>query len=139
MSRTSSGMSIQRSPLTSCLISSMGKSGAKSCGPMGCPVPGCITGAGGVLRSAWMLYHLVGMSFSVSTYLVVRSADFRAIAVSFHAPLERDWLHSGLKRTGSRSRVSTTASGSLRRGAGRVADAPAFEYDDPVGERGDRG
>src|SRR6266850_7782460 len=39
---------------------------------MGCPVPGCSTGAAGVLRSAWMLYHLVGMSFSASTILTSR-------------------------------------------------------------------
>ena len=83
MSRTSSGISIQRSWLTSCLISSIGKSGARSWGPMGWPVPGCMTGGSGVLRSAWMLYHFVGMSRSESMYLVVMSAGFFAIAVSF--------------------------------------------------------
>src|SRR5262245_49545696 len=31
---------------------------------MGCFVPGCSTGGAGVLRSAWMLYHFDGMSFS---------------------------------------------------------------------------
>src|SRR5438445_285799 len=39
-SRTGSGISIQRSRLTSCLISSIGKSGARSAGPIGWPVPG---------------------------------------------------------------------------------------------------
>src|SRR5262245_50010869 len=31
---------------------------------MACFVPGCSTGGAGVLRSAWMLYHFDGMSFS---------------------------------------------------------------------------
>src|SRR5262249_48764832 len=31
---------------------------------MGCFVPGCSTGGAGVLKSAWMLYHFEGMSFS---------------------------------------------------------------------------
>src|SRR3989337_1319914 len=48
----------------------MGKRGARSWGPMGWPVPGWRTGGRGVLRSAWMLYHLVGMSFSSSRYFV---------------------------------------------------------------------
>src|SRR5262245_66430713 len=61
-------------------MSSIGNSGAKSCGPMGCPVPGWSGGGSGVLRSAWMLYHLVGSSFSESRYFVVMSAGFRAIA-----------------------------------------------------------
>src|SRR5438105_1586787 len=64
VARTSSGISIQRARLTSCLISSIGKSGARSCGPIGWPVPGCRTGGAGDLKSAWMLYHFVGMSFS---------------------------------------------------------------------------
>src|SRR5437764_10075900 len=51
-------------------MSSIGNSGARSAGPIGWPVPGCRTGAGGVFRSAAMLYHLVGMSLSVRTYLV---------------------------------------------------------------------
>src|SRR5215813_11547672 len=60
-------------------MSSIGNSGARSCGPMGCPVPGWSGGGSGVLRSAWMLYHLVGSSFSESRYFVVMSAGFRAI------------------------------------------------------------
>src|SRR5439155_25132495 len=62
---------------TSCLISSIGNSGARSAGPIGCPVPGCRTAGGGVLRSAAMLYHLVGMSFSDSTNFV---CDLSAMA-----------------------------------------------------------
>ena len=34
--------------LTSWRISAIGKSGARSAGPIGCPVPGCSTGGGGV-------------------------------------------------------------------------------------------
>src|SRR6185369_12870868 len=80
MSRTWSGISIHRSRLTSCLISSIGKRGARSWGPMGSPVPGCSGGASGVSRSAWMLYHLVGMSLSSRTILVRDVSDaFRAM------------------------------------------------------------
>src|SRR5690242_16784535 len=78
-SRTASGISIQRSWLTSCLISSIGKSGARSWGPIGWPVPGCRGGASGVLKSAWMLYQRVGSSFSERRYLVVMSAGLRAM------------------------------------------------------------
>src|SRR6266403_512670 len=79
MSRTSSGISIQRSWLTSCLISSIGKSGARSWGPIGWPVPGWSGGGSGVLKSAWMLYQRVGSSFSERRYLVVMSMGFRAM------------------------------------------------------------
>src|SRR5882762_3732697 len=48
----------------------MGNSGARSAGPIGCLVPGWSTGGAGVLKSAWMLYHLVGMSFSSSMNFV---------------------------------------------------------------------
>ena len=52
MSRTSSGIAISGSSLTSCMISSIGKSGARSSGPTGSPVPGCSTGCGGFGMSA---------------------------------------------------------------------------------------
>src|SRR5438270_925184 len=78
-----SRISIQRAWLTSCLISSIGKSGARSCGPIGWPVPGCSTGGAGVLRSAWMLYHFDGMSFSSRRNLVrVVSLALAAIPAS---------------------------------------------------------
>src|SRR5262245_10325602 len=60
-------------------MSSIGKSGARSWGPMGLPVPGWSTGGAGVLRSAWMLYHLVGMSRSSRT-IFVRLLSATAIA-----------------------------------------------------------
>src|SRR5262245_6351196 len=63
-------MSIQRSWLTSCLMISIGKSGARSWGPMGWSVPGWTTGGSGAGRSAWMLYHRLGRSFSSRTNLV---------------------------------------------------------------------
>src|SRR5262245_29907147 len=82
-SRISSGISIQRWRLTSCLISSMGKSGARSWGPMGWPVPGWSTGGAGVLRSAWTLYHRVGTSFSSRRILTrVLSDALPAMAAS---------------------------------------------------------
>ena len=43
------------------MISSIGNSGARSSGPIGCFVPGCSTGGGGLGRSAWMLYQDFGM------------------------------------------------------------------------------
>ncbi|MEA2530112.1 MAG: hypothetical protein QOG89_1756 [Thermomicrobiales bacterium] len=50
-----------RSVLTSCLITSNGKRGSRSCGPIGSRVPGWRTGGSGVGRSARMLYQLVGI------------------------------------------------------------------------------
>src|SRR5919112_675364 len=47
MSRISSGMATSGSSLTSWRISSIGKSGARSSGPTGWPVPGGSTGCGG--------------------------------------------------------------------------------------------
>src|SRR5262249_52207281 len=50
---------------------------------MGCPVPGWRTGGAGVLRSAWTLYHLVGMSFSSRRIFTrVLSDDVEAMAAS---------------------------------------------------------
>src|SRR5439155_13532193 len=53
------------------MISAIGNSGARSAGPIGWPVPGCSTGGAGVGRSAWMLYHDVGIWASVRMYLTV--------------------------------------------------------------------
>src|SRR3989442_1477550 len=41
-------------------MSSIGKSGARSSGPTGCPVPGCSTGCGAVGMSERMLYQRRG-------------------------------------------------------------------------------
>ena len=46
---------MKRSALTSCLISSIGKSGARSAGPTGSLVPGWSGGGSGSGRSAAML------------------------------------------------------------------------------------
>ena len=62
-----SGLSISRWVETSCSINPIGKSGARSSGPMGWWVPGCSTGGMGSGRSAWMLYQTLGISFSLST------------------------------------------------------------------------
>ena len=53
------GSSMKRSCETSCLISSIGNSGASASGPIGWCVPGCSGGGGGDFRSAAMLYHCV--------------------------------------------------------------------------------
>src|SRR5256886_11550614 len=120
MSRTSSGISIHRSWLTSCLMSSIGKSGARSWGPIGWPVPGWRGGGSGVLKSAWMLkigwpvpgwrgggsgvlksawmlYHLVGMSFSSRTNFVWLSwLDLVAIIGLLRISIRRDPWESAL-------------------------------------------
>ena len=66
-SRTGSGMSISRSVETSCMISDIGKSGARSSVPTGLSVPGCRTGGGGEGRSAVRLYQHFGNRVSSST------------------------------------------------------------------------
>ena len=53
---------------TSCMISAMGKSGARSSGPSGCSVPGCRGGGHGAGRSAARLYQVVGSRDSSSRY-----------------------------------------------------------------------
>ena len=70
-SRTGSGISTQRSRVTSCWMSAIGKSGARSEGPTGCFVPGWSTAGSANGRSAWMLYQAVGISDSGRTNFVV--------------------------------------------------------------------
>ena len=55
---------MSRSALTSWPIRAMGKSGARSSGPIGWPVPGFRTGGGGAGRSAAMLYQDRGIRSS---------------------------------------------------------------------------
>src|SRR6186997_228178 len=74
MSSTSSGMATSGSSLTSWRMSSIGKSGARSSGPTGSPVPGCSTGCGGLGMSARMLYQRLGSSDSASRYFVCSMA-----------------------------------------------------------------
>src|SRR5690242_1742973 len=70
MSSTSSGIGTSAASLTSWTISSIGKSGARSSGPTGCPVPGWSTGDGRFGMSAATLYQRVGSSDSGSTNFV---------------------------------------------------------------------
>src|SRR5437764_395693 len=79
-------MSISRSVLTSCMISAIGNSGARSAGPIGWPVPGCRTAGGGAGRSAAMLYQRRGIRSSGSKNLRVLSSDIEVLL----------WQHSGL-------------------------------------------
>src|SRR5213076_2660255 len=104
MSRIASGISIHRSWLTSCLMSSIGKSGARSAGPIGWPVPGWRGGGSGVLKSAWMLYHFVGMSFSSRrNFVAFLSLDRVAIGGLLRIVMRRDLVKSALTiRNGSR-------------------------------------
>src|SRR3954454_357260 len=69
---------MSRSVLTSCMISAMGKSGARSSGPMGFSVPGCSGGAIGVGRSARMLYQARGMRLCGRLYWMVSMAGILA-------------------------------------------------------------
>src|ERR1700687_6175742 len=84
MSRTSSGMSIHRSWLTSCKIKSMGNIGVRSCGPIGCFVAGWSGGLGLFGISAMMLYHLVGISLSERRILVCLMHPPQSIIVLLH-------------------------------------------------------
>ena len=59
-----------RSPDTSCPISAIGNSGARSSGPTGSWVAGCSGGGGGAGRSGTRLYHRVGIDASSSRILV---------------------------------------------------------------------
>src|SRR4051794_9933237 len=63
-------MSTYWSVVTSCMIRSIGNSGARSSGPTGCRVPGCSTGGGGVGKSCSRLYQRVGCSLSSSRIFV---------------------------------------------------------------------
>ncbi len=69
-SRTGSGISTQRSFVTSCWMRAIGKSGARSAGPTGCFVPGWSTGGRSNGRSAWRLYQAFGISDSGRTNFV---------------------------------------------------------------------
>src|ERR1700746_481191 len=71
MSRTGSGNSTPRSVETSCMMTAIGKRGARSPGPIGCPVPGCNTAGGGDGRSDATLYQALGIFSSPSTYFFV--------------------------------------------------------------------
>ena len=68
-------------------MSAIGKSGARSAGPMGWPVPGWRTGGGATGRSAAMLYQARGMRSSASTNFVclVMGCDLRAGGVGRRA------------------------------------------------------
>src|SRR5437764_3508861 len=70
MSRISSGIAISGSSLTSWRIKAIGKSGARSSGPTGSPVPGCSTGCGGFGMSATTLYQRRGSCDSASRNFV---------------------------------------------------------------------
>jgi len=61
MSRTSSGISIQRLGDISCSISDMGKIASMSSGVTGLRVWGLMTGANGPGISGMMLYHCLGI------------------------------------------------------------------------------
>src|SRR6266436_9518924 len=63
-------MSIHSCVVTSWPMRAIGKRGARSSGPMGCLVPGCSGGDGGVGIEGTTLNHAVGIWFSRSRNLV---------------------------------------------------------------------
>src|SRR5438874_9566112 len=65
-------MSIHSAVDTSCSIRAIGNSGARSAGPIGCLVPGCNGGDGGVGIDGTTLNHAVGIWLSRSVNLVAR-------------------------------------------------------------------
>src|SRR3990172_2464379 len=83
-------MSVQRSALTSCSMRAMGRGGASAPGRVGGWVAGWGGGGRGVGRSAWILYHRRGRSFSSSWYL------YWAILSSFCLPCIRVVRPAGL-------------------------------------------
>src|SRR6266446_8754501 len=130
-------------------MSAIGKSGARSWGPMGCPVPGCMTGGAGVSKSAWMLYHLVGRSFSLRRTFV--SASLCAMWVSLKEPCPGSARRQRAHNTQGRRTLSMPTragsgpgakSGSSRRrgspggpGPDSGARAPGLREADPLVER----
>src|SRR3990172_1891510 len=91
ISRTSSGIGISRCDDTSCSIRGIGKSGARSPGPTGLPVPGCNTAAGGFGMSAMMLYQVFGISESLRrNFTFIASSPIGLDSRSFsHIPANR--------------------------------------------------
>src|SRR3982751_6380847 len=79
-------MSTYRSVVTSCWISAIGNSGARSSGPTGCRVPGCSTGGGGAGRSGMRLYQRRGISDSESRDLVVVGSTVMSLIIPPRAP-----------------------------------------------------
>src|SRR3990172_2025582 len=78
MSLTASGIGISRCDDTSCSISGMGNSGARSPGLTGLPVPGWSSAARGFGMSAMMLYQVFGISESLRrNFTFIASAPLR--------------------------------------------------------------
>src|ERR671922_2439186 len=123
MSRISSGIATSCSSLTSWPMSSIGKSGERSSGPTGCPVPGCSTGCGGLGMSAAMLYQRRGSSDSASRYFVCSTGPSLALIAS---PDNDQQTDGGSDREADLPRVAEVEP---------VQDAPRDEIA-PAGQRG---
>src|SRR6187402_2551901 len=91
ISRTGSGIGTSGASETSWRMSSIGKSGARSSGPTGWPVPGCRTGCGRFGMSAATLYQRSGSADSGrSTFVsVIAREDSRLEAARKARPLLR--------------------------------------------------
>src|SRR5919107_400676 len=73
-------------------MTAIGKSGARSSGPIGWGVPGCRTGGGGFGRSAARLYQDIGMASSgkrkrvCSSITALLHLEVRLVPVARHPP-----------------------------------------------------
>src|SRR5574341_812899 len=70
---------------------SIGNRGARSLGPIGCLVPGWITGGSGTGRSATILYQDRGMWVSSSTYLTLSITSLPPLDGVNRDLVNRDW------------------------------------------------
>src|SRR5512141_224816 len=86
MSRTASGIGISRCEDTSCSISGMGNSGARSSGLTGLRVPGWSTAAGGFGMSAMTLYQVFGISESLRRNFTLIASSPLCLGLPWNVP-----------------------------------------------------
>ena len=136
MSSTSSGIAISGSSLTSWRISSIGKSGARSSGPTGCPVPGCRIGSIGFGMSARTLYQCRGSADSSSrNFVCAIGAEHSASA----APDAPRFAVAGRRRVGTmRLCARSSAPESWRRRSPRSRCSPSPRAHSPRRSRPSR-
>ena len=130
---TGSGMSIQRWVETSCSIRFMGKTGARSSGPTGLPVPGCSGGLIGVGMSDKILYHCLGISLSCRTtficsiffFLLLVLIDFRVLSdVQTTAAQKQKGRRTRLKKLNLAPRPLNVATGLMWTGSPKSLPPP---------------
>src|SRR5205085_12429152 len=125
-------MAIRSAVDTSCAISAIGNSGARSAGPIGCFVPGCNGGDGGFGIDGTTLNHAVGIWLSRSVNLVARVGIAPPFARLRLALYRRAAAHRPVRRARARLlAIGTDARGRRPSGAGgpsacrRIVDPPS--------------